>query len=147
MHGVHCQEKKTFKRNWAFATNSNFLNHIFATGWCKPFIFLAKVIRSKRMHCLKYLMSTILSCKDIGIKNESWLQSLYFFLTTLFRHDKKNCAKLQTWWKGYVKFLKIPNILIAILNKLISWPNIFKFDQLCCLLSILPEILRIMFRF
>ena len=40
---------------------------IFATGWCKLLIFQTWIIWVNRVHSLKYLSSTTMVCKDIGI--------------------------------------------------------------------------------
>ena len=55
-------------KEFSFCNKLEFSNHnIFATLWCKPLIFQTQVFWSSRMHSLKYLRSTTLGCKDIGI--------------------------------------------------------------------------------
>ena len=47
---------------------SDFLIHIFYTWWCKPLIFQTWILSSNRIHSLKYIKTTALGCKDIGIR-------------------------------------------------------------------------------
>ena len=56
---------------------------IFATWLCKPLIFY-----DFRIHSLKYLKSTTLGCKAIGIKNQSlWQRLNSFCLAWKWRHS------------------------------------------------------------
>ena len=45
--------------------------NIFANRWCKPLIFQTEIILPDKTHCLKYLRSTTLGCKDIATKSLS----------------------------------------------------------------------------
>ena len=42
--------------------------YIFATWWCKPLIFQTSIIWSTKIQTLKFLRSTTLGCRDIGIR-------------------------------------------------------------------------------
>ena len=71
-------EKKIFVqlRNGVFATNWNSLSPIYL----QPLIFQTYIIWFNIFHSLKYLRSTTLCSKDIGISNMSLWQGLNFFI-------------------------------------------------------------------
>ena len=64
-----------FKRkNWVFATNSNFLIPIFSQPVCVNLWYIKfRIFDSKEMHSLKYLRSATLVCKDIGLRKSEFV--------------------------------------------------------------------------
>ena len=57
--------------------------YIFGTWWCKPLIFQTLIIWYNIIHCLKYLRSTILGCKDIWIRNSEFVARLNSFIANI----------------------------------------------------------------
>ena len=47
--------------------------YIFAILWSKPLRFQTLIIRSNRIHSLKYLRFMPLGCKDIGIEKSEFV--------------------------------------------------------------------------
>ena len=66
-----------WQRNWVFVTNSNYLIPIIYWIWCcRLLIFQTKISWCNRIHSLKYLRSTTLGCRDIGIRKSEFVKSV-----------------------------------------------------------------------
>ena len=70
--------------------------HIFAAWWCKPLIFQNWIIKSNKIHSLKYLRAMTLGCKDMGIRkfklNSFNFLSCFFLSTVSFSLFECNSA-------------------------------------------------------
>ena len=53
--------------------------NIFRTRCCKPLIFQTQIIRSNRIHSLKYLRSVTFGSKDIVIRKSEFVATTQFF--------------------------------------------------------------------
>ena len=51
---------------------------IFVTWWREPYIFQTEIIRSDRIHSLKYLRSMSMGCKDIRIRKSEIVAKTQF---------------------------------------------------------------------
>ena len=67
--------------------------YILVISWCKPLIFQTQIILSKKIYSLKFLRSTTLGCKYIGIiKSE-------FVAKTQFLSNENSPLQFTNWWK------------------------------------------------
>ena len=60
--------------------------YIYGTWCCRLLIFQTKIIWCKRIHSLKYLRSTTLGCRDIGIYRKSEFVTKTQFLSCNIRN-------------------------------------------------------------
>ena len=65
--------------------------YIFGTGWCNPAIFQTYIIWSNRNPILKYLKSTTLVWKDIGIRKSEFVKK------TQVNYKWKNVLKVYSY--------------------------------------------------
>ena len=89
--------------------------YIFATGWRKPLIFQTYMFWANRNHSLKYLRSTTLDCKNIGIRKSKFVGKTQFLY-------KDNKVKGSRW------VLLRPN-LNNFSRGLVSHKNVFKVSR------------------
>ena len=110
--GLH-RTNTTFQKNNTFhLTELNFCHKLkfviqyFVGTWsCKPLIFLTLTIWSNRIYNLKYQMSTILVCLDIGIWQFGLVTNTQFF----FMITRMNCFS----------FVPLLNIVFGLKHKIL----------------------------
>ena len=64
--------------------------YIFATRWCKPLIFQTKIIKSNKIHCLKYLRFKTFRFNILGLEYLSLWQKIIFFWYAFYEEMKSN---------------------------------------------------------
>ena len=67
--------------------------NFFATWWCKPMIFQTQIILSISINSLKYLRSTTLGYKDIGIRKSDFVAKTQLLYTILIINTNFNFQK------------------------------------------------------
>ena len=85
--------------------------YIYGTWWCKLLIFQTKIVWCNKTHSLKYLRSTVLGCRDIGIRKSEFVSKTQFHYR-LHIHDSD--------WLNFINFLvykyKIRLVSISSIN-------------------------------
>ena len=91
--------------------------YIFAILKCISLIFQTQIISSNIIHSLKYLRSTTISCKDIGIRKSEFVAKTQFLsafsihLVFLVRENTKYCTINQSLFKRFVINVKYMSIV------------------------------------
>ena len=107
-----------FPRNW-YKTVSKELSlwnkirylsiNIFRTQCCKPLKFQTQIIKSNRIHSLKYLRSSIFGPKDIVIRKSEFVAKTQFLYTKIYLNLKR------TLYKNIWKCIKIVGLNLGLL--------------------------------
>ena len=81
-----------------FVTNSNVICHIcLQPDMVKTYHISKLIIRSNRIHCLKYLRSATFDCKVTEIRLSEFVAKTQFFSAIFFHILKKSLKGFKSW--------------------------------------------------